>query len=133
MSHNRINQGVSVLTVAIFLSIFLSACTTQESETQTPEDKHVMEVKPAEKDMNEHTIVTATVTFIELEGGFYGLITSAGDKLLPTNLAEEYHKNGTVLSFRTAPVKEMASIQQWGTMVELVDVTLIEAAPDSSL
>ena len=73
----------------------------------------------------EQSWQVVTVKHIKLEGGFYGLLTSNGIKLLPTNLATRYQIDGTTLKVKGAEVKGMMSIQQWGMMFEITDIELI--------
>ena len=66
-----------------------------------------------------------TVRRINLEGGFWGILTDDGRKILPSNLANEYKKDGLRLSFAAQEVKDMMTIQQWGTLSTLSEITVI--------
>jgi len=63
------------------------------------------------------------VRYIDLEGGFYGIVTSSGTSYLPLNLPEEYRVDGLEVSFtgRTAP--DTATIQMWGTPVFILSIS----------
>ena len=69
----------------------------------------------------------ATVTFLNLEGGFFGLITEQGDKLLPMNLSKEFHLHGAKIKFKGAPKKDVLTIQQWGVPFEISAIEIIES------
>ncbi len=68
----------------------------------------------------------AKVINLNFEGGFYGLVTQSGRKLLPMNLAKEYKIAGTLLKIKGHKVEGMATTQQWGTLYKLSDVQLIQ-------
>ena len=120
------------LAVVLFGLIWtLSGCSAPEPDMSEPE-------QPAEEQQPEDVIlskkvITATVTFIDLEGGFYGLMTEDGEKLLPSNLPKEFLKDGTVIQFHATTLKDMQSIHQWGTLVEVKDVKLVQSSAQSDL
>ncbi len=64
------------------------------------------------------------VQFLNLEGGFYGIITDSGNKILPMNLAKEFAQNGAVVRIK-GKVKNVMTIQQWGTPFTITDIELI--------
>ena len=67
-----------------------------------------------------------TVKYLNFEGGFYGLVSSTGEKLLPMNLAKEYQLEGTKLKVKGQLIKDMMTIQQWGEPFKITDVELIK-------
>ena len=109
----------------------LSGCSA--SETDMAEQEQPTGEIQSEDVMVNKNMITATVTFIDLEGGFYGLMTEDGEKLLPSNLPKEFLKDGTVIQFHATTLKDMQSLHQWGTLVELKDVTLLQVSADSNL
>jgi heat shock protein HslJ len=62
---------------------------------------------------------TGTVRFIELEGGFFGIVTPAGDNYLPLNLPGEFQVNGLQVSFTAHEVPDAATTAMWGTPVRI--------------
>ncbi len=64
------------------------------------------------------------VQFLNLEGGFYGIITDSGNKILPLNLAKEFAQNGAVVRIK-GKVKNVLTIQQWGTPFTITEIELI--------
>jgi len=68
---------------------------------------------------------TGTVTHVELEGGFYGIVTDDGARYLPLDLSEEYRTDGMRVTFTAVPAEDTATIQQWGTPIR---ITAIEEA-----
>jgi len=65
---------------------------------------------------------TGTVTYIDLEGGFYGIVADDGMPYLPSGLAEDYRVDGLRLTFVAEVQEGVATIQQWGTPVEIIAV-----------
>ncbi len=66
---------------------------------------------------------TGTVTYQDLEGGFFGIITDTGDQLLPTNLPGQYEVDGLRISGTATPQVDMISAKMWGTLVSVDNVT----------
>jgi len=63
-----------------------------------------------------------TVTYIDLEGGFYGIVTDDGNKYLPLDLEENLKVNGTRVAFDAEVREDTVTIQQWGTPVEITAI-----------
>jgi hypothetical protein len=64
------------------------------------------------------------VQFLNLEGGFYGIITDSGKKILPMNMAKEFAQNGAIVRIK-GKVKNVMTIQQWGTPYTITEIELI--------
>jgi len=64
------------------------------------------------------------VQFLNLEGGFYGIITDSGQKILPMNMAKEFAQNGAIVRIK-GKVKDVMTIQQWGTPFTITEIELI--------
>lgn len=60
------------------------------------------------------------VVYVPVEGGFHGVVTRDGRKLDPMNLHESLRREGLVIEGVYRVREGMASIRQWGTIVELV-------------
>ena len=70
-------------------------------------------------------VVTATVRHIDVEGGFYGLVTDEGKKLDPVNLPKEFWKDGLRLEARVVPLRDRVSTHVWGTPVRIVEFQVL--------
>lgn len=68
-------------------------------------------------------VPAGSVTFVDLEGGFYGIIGDDGERYLPLNLAPDYEVDGLRIAFDYEPVKDTSTIQMWGIPV---NITFIE-------
>ncbi len=121
-----------------FLLIFTQACNastpnlTVESNTALSTKGDVMPDKHKKTTQWQQ----ATIQYMELEGGFFGLITDKGEKLLPMNLATEYRQVGAIVKVQGQLLTDMMTIQQWGTPFKITKIELIKAGKpraDSSL
>ncbi len=63
-----------------------------------------------------------TVKYINLEGGFYGIIADNGGKYLPLNLDDAFRKDGLRVRFEATPLTDVATIYMWGTPVKLTSI-----------
>ena len=62
---------------------------------------------------------SGTITFLDFEGGFYGIITEDNVKLLPVNLDEAYWIDGKKIRFKYIEKTDIMSVHQWGIPVEI--------------
>lgn len=79
-----------------------------------------------ENGLSQEVVATGTVHFVDLEGGFYGLVAEDGARYLPLNLPKNFQAEGMRVRFRGKLRPEVVTIQQWGTPLELLE---IERAP----
>jgi hypothetical protein len=70
---------------------------------------------------------TATVKYMNLEGGFFGLVSKEGKHWLPMNLNKEFQQDGAVIKVRGNALMGMMTIQQWGTPFSITHIELISA------
>ncbi len=68
---------------------------------------------------------SATVRRVDLEGGFFGLVTDDGQHLYPINLPDEFRADGTRVRFSHEPAA-VFTIHQWGSPVTLSDVRAVQ-------
>jgi hypothetical protein len=112
------------LLLSVILSLSLAGC-SQESKEQSKAPAQLKEVTSQMNDTKEKIWQEVTVNYYDFEGGFYGLVTKTGDKLLPMNLAKEFQLPGTVLKVQGQLIKDMMTIQQWGQPFKITHVELI--------
>lgn len=60
-----------------------------------------------------------TIRFIELEGGFYGLVTDDGEQLNPLNLEGRFKEDGLRVRFEGDLADDVMTIQMWGKPVRI--------------
>lgn len=73
-----------------------------------------------------------TVKKFSFEGGFFGLESSAGEKLLPMNLPTEYLVDGTQLKVQGDFIEGMMTIHQWGKPFKISNVELVSLGKATS-
>jgi hypothetical protein len=62
------------------------------------------------------------VHYVDLEGGFYGIITDSGERYHPVNLGNSFRNDGQRVNFSAYPAS-VSSIAMWGTPVRIVTIT----------
>ncbi len=68
---------------------------------------------------------TGIIKYINLEGGFYGIVSDNGQKLDPVNLKDEFKKDGLRVKFVYSLKKNEANIHQWGKIIEIISLRKI--------
>ena len=62
------------------------------------------------------------VVFVEIEGGFYGIIDQNGQKYLPSNLPDVLKQNGLkvrgIAQLKTGKI----GFKQWGKMIDIIEI-----------
>lgn len=81
--------------------------------------------KPNMPTKGDAVMLQGTVRYLHLEGGFWGIVADNGQHILPKNLPQEYRKDGIRLSFTAQEITGMMTIQQWGKLSNLSDITVI--------
>lgn len=94
--------------------LFLTACVSSHAEPGSP-------ATPPETPQDQREIL-ATVRYIPLEGGFFGLVASDGQQYDPTNLSEEFRQDGLAVRTTLRPLRGVVSFRMWGTIVEIVSM-----------
>ncbi|MCB0278398.1 MAG: hypothetical protein KDD94_02795 [Calditrichaeota bacterium] len=65
--------------------------------------------------------VSGTVQFINLEGGFYGIISDDDQHFDPVNLPAEYQQNGLHLKLQ-ATKHDGVSTHMWGQLIQVISI-----------
>jgi len=68
--------------------------------------------------------ILGTVTFKDLEGGFYAIESFDGKKYDPMNLPESFRKDGLRVRVTARPQRDVMSFRMYG---EIIEVMRIEA------
>ena len=63
-----------------------------------------------------------TADYIDLEGGFWGLISSDGENFLPMNMPEQLKTKNIVFNLTLEPLNLMG-IAMWGSPVRIISFT----------
>ncbi len=70
------------------------------------------------------TLITGsgTVQYLDLEGGFYGIVADDSSRYDPGELDPRYRRDGLRVRFDLRKVEGAMSIRQWGTIVTVVRI-----------
>jgi hypothetical protein len=104
-----------------FIKDYLRANPEKMEQIKEPKKEEIKSKKTPQQQKNEQ-MITGTVMYIPIEGGFYGLVADDGKKYDPINLPEEYKQNGLRVKFQVERKKSMASIHMWGIIAEIVKI-----------
>ncbi len=72
-----------------------------------------------------------TVQYIDLEGGFYGIIADDGTRYYPLNLPEEFAQDGARVTF-TAQQEDVVTTAMWGIPVTIHSMEKLDAPEEIS-
>lgn len=77
-------------------------------------------------------LTVGVVERVELEGGFFGIITETGEKLLPVHLPEKFKKSGLTVRLRYRELNNVMTARMWGKSVMILEIEE-EVRPNSDL
>jgi hypothetical protein len=60
-----------------------------------------------------------TITYIDLEGGFFGIMAEDKNKYVPINLPKGFQRDGLKVIFEGVIRPDLAGIHMWGAYIEL--------------
>jgi len=148
-------RPIPIIVSTVTMLCFLSACNTEPNQKQivtankteqplisttsgknTQQERQIVKVTAAKalntKALNKNKVkvnmisVQGTIRYFDLEGGFYGIVTNKGQKLLPLNLAKEYQQAGAVVEVKGELQQDMMTTQQWGTPFKVSRITMLK-------
>jgi hypothetical protein len=85
-------------------------------------------VEPAEEIIEPAIVEPETLTilgfikYVELEGGFFGIMTEDGTKYFPDYLGQDYKVDGLGVRVLAKPQEQILGIQMWGTPIEILKI-----------
>lgn len=65
---------------------------------------------------------TGTVQYVDLEGGFYGIVAEDGTRYDPSGLPEEFQEDGLRVEFRAEPRENVLTTRMWGEVVRILEI-----------
>jgi hypothetical protein len=121
MQIGKLFQSSGVLVVCL---TFLSAAGCRSPGAGTGKKTHAGTGQEART-------VMGTVQHIEVEGGFYGIVTNDGQKLDPVNLPKDFQQDGVRIEVRVVPLPGRVSIHQWGELVRILEIERLPPAGET--
>lgn len=70
--------------------------------------------------------IVGTVRWVELEGGFFGIVADDNTRYEPLNLPEAYQQDGLRVRLSARIRNDYASIFMWGTIIEILDIQSLD-------
>lgn len=93
----------------------------------TPPDQQMKDRVPKDLTMVRKVVSgTGTVVFVDLEGGFFGILADDGSRYLPDALPEDCRVNGTRVSFRGFVRSQASTIQMWGMPLRIISAKALD-------
>ena len=116
--------------LALAAALLLAAC----SSSQDPPPQDVGRVDPGDAQVPElgasqgpepEDIVSGVgvVTYVDLEGGFYGIVVGDSARYNPLNLDAAFQEDGLRVRFRGVLQTDVMTTQMWGTPLEILEIT----------
>ena len=68
---------------------------------------------------------TGRIQYVDLEGGFYGIISDDGAHYDPVNLPEDFMEDGLRVRCTLKILDNQSSIHMWGTVVYILEIERI--------
>lgn len=123
----NMNRILVLLSLFLFLGCQQNLASQATNADQVTLDKN--DIKPVvEKPTKEtHMSYKGTIKYFNMEGGFYGIITEKGEKLLPSNLDKKFQQDGAIIEFSGNFKKDTITFQQWGKPFSISKVKLIKS------
>jgi hypothetical protein len=84
------------------------------------------QIRNNEKSKGDIISQTGTIKFIDLEGGFFGIIGDDGKNYDPLSLGPKFRVDGMRVRFRAKIQEGVVSIRMWGTPVEILEIEKLE-------
>ncbi|PKL59654.1 MAG: hypothetical protein CVV33_06715, partial [Methanomicrobiales archaeon HGW-Methanomicrobiales-4] len=76
---------------------------------------------------NSEISFTGQVVWMDIEGGFYGIITPDGLEYLPLNLPESYNVDGVTVDIVGTVPSDVMTIHMWGEPIEIQSINPVQA------
>lgn len=95
---------------AILIALLLIGCSESMSPIAPQKDHEVVLVN---KQVLPTVTISGTVRYIDISGGFYGIVTNNGENIYPMNLPTECQQDGFYASFTGSYVRANTLVM-WG-------------------
>lgn len=85
--------------------------------------KPVPERPVASESSSDIFVITGTITYVEIEGGFFTIDGDDGSKYDPVNLPDAFRKDGLHVKATVRLRTDVMSVHMHGKIIEIVDIT----------
>ena len=116
--------------VAAFVVVALSGCTEEGAPSKTTQNTGTNMSGPEQSNggpgkptlASDALEILGTVTFKDLEGGFYAIESFDGKKYDPMNLPESFRKDGLKVKVTARPQRDVMSFRMYGEIIEIISI-----------
>jgi hypothetical protein len=116
--------------IATFVVVALSGCTEDNALSKTTENtgRNMSGPEKGNGGPGKPTLasdafeILGTVTFKDLEGGFYAIESFDGEKYDPMNLPESFRKDGLKVKVTARPQRDVMSFRMYGEIIEVISI-----------
>ncbi len=123
---------VILIGLLLITGFFIPGCTEKVShdgplDPDSSPDPENLSPEPPQPAAPEDDLVsgTGTITYIDLEGGFFGILSADGQSLLPNVLPGEYKIDGLSVRYTARQDPGRMSVMMWGTPVTIISIERI--------
>ncbi len=102
-----------VLLLALPLLLLAAPACKTAATNGTPE---------AETSVQSSLPFAGTVQYLDLEGGFYGIVTDDGERYFPINLGVSFREDGLRVAFDMRHRTDIMTSVMWGQPVEIIEM-----------
>lgn len=72
---------------------------------------------------DERLHIAGTITKVDMEGGFFGILGQDGKQYEPANLPEDFMADGLPVEVKAVPLRDAVSFRQWGQPIIIDEIT----------
>ncbi len=77
---------------------------------------------PVQATHDQSITIVGTIQYVELEGGFFGIVTEEGTKYFPQYLPFDFKVDGLPVRVDAMPEEQAIGIQMWGLPIKIIRI-----------
>lgn len=96
----------------------------EPEEPMIKEEPEPAQVEPPAAKPPKSNIITVLglIKYVELEGGFFGIVAEDGKKYFPDYLGQDFKVDGLSVRVQAQPQEQMLGIQMWGNPIKILRI-----------
>jgi ABC-type oligopeptide transport system substrate-binding subunit len=115
-------RSILTLILGLTLAAGLAGCSASDQAPETATDS-----SDSAQQSDQTVTGTGTISFVDVEGGFFAIQSDDGAKYDPTgSLDEDFQKDGLRVRFTLRPKEGVMTTRMWGTPVDVEEIERIE-------
>jgi hypothetical protein len=97
----------------LLVGVLLMGCRSMQDANEAPDPENIISD-------------TGTVHYVDLEGGFYGIVADDSTRYLPDSLDAALQQDGLRVRFRAHIREDAVTMQMWGQPIDLLDIARLQ-------